>query len=85
MGFYPVAGTDLYELGAPLFEKAVIAIDDHQLTIIGENYAPDHIYVEKVWLNDVLLDRTWFRHEEIVKGGELRFKMRKTPAIASDH
>lgn len=81
LGFYPVAGTDIYQLGAPLFEKAEINLGEATLTVVAENYAPDHIYAEKVWLNDSLLDRTWIRHDEIVNGGILKFEMSKAPVI----
>jgi predicted alpha-1,2-mannosidase len=76
LGFYPVAGSDKYELGAPLFEKAEVKLGTHTLRVIAENYGPNHASVEKAWLNDRPLDRTWIRHEEIAQGGSLRFRMR---------
>ena len=79
LGFYPVAGTARYELGAPLFEKAEVRLGDKVLTIIAENHASENIYVHKTWLNDQLLDRTWFTHDEIANGGTLRFKMSAEP------
>jgi predicted alpha-1,2-mannosidase len=82
LGFYPVAGTDRYELGAPLFEKAVVRMGDARLEIIAENYAPENSYVRQVSLNGKVLDRTWFRHQEIAEGGELRFEM--TPAVQAE-
>jgi predicted alpha-1,2-mannosidase len=75
LGLYPVAGSDKYELGAPLFEKAEVVLQSNRLTIVAENYAPDHAYVDKVWLNDKPLDRWWIRHSEIAQGGVLRFVM----------
>jgi predicted alpha-1,2-mannosidase len=80
LGFYPIAGTTRYELGAPLFEKAEVHIGDAALEITAENYAPENIYVQKVWLNNAPLDRTWFTHDEIAQGGALRFEMGKNPA-----
>ena len=79
LGFYPVAGTDRYELAAPLFPRAEIDVRTRRLTILAENYAPGNIYVRKVWLNDSLLDRTWMKHEEIARGGVLRFDMASEP------
>jgi predicted alpha-1,2-mannosidase len=76
LGFYPVAGSDRYELGAPLFPKAEINLGDTRLTIVAENYGLDHTYVQKVWLNDTPLERTSIRHSEIAAGGVLRFVMR---------
>jgi len=75
LGFYPVAGSDVYQIGAPLFQKAELKIGDNFLTIVADNYAPENKYVHKVWLNNVLLDRYWFKHAEIAQGGTLRFEM----------
>lgn len=81
LGFYPIAGTDIYQLGAPLFEEAEIDLGVAKLKVIADNYAPDHIYVKQVWLNGTTLDRTWFTHDEIINGGTLKFEMSKTPQI----
>ena len=80
LGIYPIAGSDRYELGAPLFKKAEVKLSDHPLVILAENYAPNHLYVRKVWLNNVPLDRTWLRHSEIEHGGVLRFEMSAEPS-----
>ena len=80
LGLYPVAGTDRYELGAPLFAKAEVKLTTAPLVIVAENHAPNHAYVSKVWLNGKPLDRWWIRHAEIEAGGELRFVMSLTPA-----
>ncbi len=79
LGFYPVAGTDIYQVGSPLFKTASIRLGENSLKIVAENYAPDNIYVKKFWLNDSLLDRRWFKHREIAKGGNLKFEMTSQP------
>lgn len=79
VGFYPVAGTDIYQLGAPLFEKAEINLGAATLSVVADNYAIDHTYVKQVWLNDSALDRTWIKHDEIAHGGILKFEMSKEP------
>jgi putative alpha-1,2-mannosidase len=76
---YPVAGSDQYRLGAPLFGRAEVKMQGNRLLVIAENHAPDHPYVEKVWLNDTPLDRTWVRHAEIAQGGVVRFSMSTGP------
>ena len=80
LGLYPVAGSDKYQLGAPLFEKAEVKLKNNRLVIVAENYAPDRFYVRKVLLNDTPLDRPWIRHSEIENGGVLRFVMDSEPA-----
>ena len=50
------------------------------LEIIADNYAPDRVYVERVELNGIPLDRWWIAHDEIQNGGTLRFVMSDQPA-----
>src|SRR5262249_44824468 len=80
LGFYPIAGSDKYELGAPLFEKTEVKLKGKPLVIVAENYATNHLYVEKVRLNDIPLQRTRITHAEIAQGGVLRFVMSAEPA-----
>ncbi len=75
LGLYPTAGSDRYELASPLWKRAEIMLGQQRLVVAADNFAPDHPYVQKVWLNDVLLDRTWLKHGEIAPGGLLRFEM----------
>ncbi|HPO16838.1 MAG TPA: GH92 family glycosyl hydrolase [Candidatus Hydrogenedentes bacterium] len=79
LGFYPIAGTMRYELGSPLFDKAEVRIGDKTLTIIAENNAPANVYVQQVFLNEKVLDHTYFAHDEIAQGGTLRFVMGSNP------
>lgn len=80
LGIFPTAGTDRYEITGPLWNRAEIQLQDSRLTIVAENAAPNHPYIQKVWLNDKLLDRYWFHHAEIANGGNLRFEMGPEPA-----
>jgi predicted alpha-1,2-mannosidase len=80
LGFYPLAGTVRYELGAPSFERAQVRIGDATLEIVADPHAAENIYVQGVSLNDIPLDRTWFTHDEIAQGGRLRFEMGPEPA-----
>ncbi len=79
LGIYPEAGSDRYQLGAPVFEKADVKLKEGRLTILAEDYAPGHPYVRKVTLNNTPVNRTWLRHSEIERGGVLRFTMNSEP------
>ena len=81
LGLYPMAGSDKYQLGAPLFEKAEIKMNGKPLQILTENHAENHHYVDKVTLNGKLLDRRWIRHHEINNGGTLLFSMSAHPTM----
>jgi len=80
LGLYPVAGSDQYELGAPLFERAELKLAGGSLVILAENHPEANPYVAQVWLNGSPLDRTRIKHEEIAAGGVLKFQMSATPA-----
>ncbi len=79
LGFYPVAGTDVYLIGAPLFENAVIHMKHGDLVIRAENNPSENIHVEKVLLNGRPLTEPWFYHEDINAGAELVFIMSDQP------
>ncbi len=81
LGLYPVAGSDTYQLGSPLFGRAEVRLKQAPLVILAMNQAPANCYVQKVWLNGAELDRRWIRHSEIVAGGELKFEMGARPSV----
>ncbi len=68
LGFYPIAGTDLYYLTAPLFPEATMHLEKGDLKIQARG-APEKIYIKSVKLNGKNLDRVWIRHKEITGGG----------------
>jgi len=79
LGFYPIAGSDIYQIGAPLFRSAEVKMGENSLLIETTNYAPENQYVQRIWLNDSILHRNWIRHAEIANGGVLRFEMTASP------
>lgn len=81
LGIYPIAGTDIYQLGSPLFKSAEIDMGDDTLKIITDNYSKENIYVKEVFLNDKPLARRWIKHDEIANGGVLKFVMSKKPTL----
>jgi predicted alpha-1,2-mannosidase len=82
LGFYPLCpGSERYELGSPAIIKARIALPNKKILKIRTiDQSVDNIYVERVELDGVALDRTYIRHHEIADGGELVFYMRNTPS-----
>lgn len=82
IGLYPIAGSDKYQFGAPLFKKAELKLQGKPLVVIAENHAPSHHYVEKILLNGVPIHQSWILHKELEKGGTLQFWMTATPKIS---
>ena len=77
LGFYPLnpAG-GRYELGAPMFDRAVWHLPNGKtFTIVGTNDPAKNAGVKTISLNGQPLDRLYITYEEIMAGGELRFEM----------
>ena len=81
LGFYPVApGSNEYVIGRPFVERATLNLPNgKRFTIRTEGLSAAHPYVGSVTLNGKPLVRSVLRHEEIVAGGELVFRMQATP------
>lgn len=87
MGIHPVCpGNPIYEITSPVFEEAVIRLDNRyypgkSFKIVARNHSPENIYIQSVSLNGKKLDRLWISHDEITQGGVLEFEMGNAPAI----
>ncbi|MBI1321352.1 MAG: hypothetical protein GC168_20705 [Candidatus Hydrogenedens sp.] len=80
LGFYPVAGSTRYELGAPLFTRATVQLGGgKRLTIDAPGNSDNTIYAAQTTLNGTALNTTHFSHEAIANGGTLTFTMQETP------
>ena len=81
LGFYPVCpGTLEYVMGTPTFPRAVLSVGAGKtFTVLAEGVSDANIYVQSVTLNDQPYDKAYLRHEDIVRGGVLRFLMGPRP------
>ena len=81
MGFYPVApGSNEYVIGRPFVERAALNLPNgKRFTVRAENLSDANGYVGAVTLNGKPLARSFLRHEDIMAGGELVFRMQATP------
>ncbi|MBI1288688.1 MAG: glycoside hydrolase family 92 protein [Flavobacteriales bacterium] len=84
LGFYPVTpGTDVYAIGTPLFEKAVIHPNPNdpsiQFTILAKNLSKRNKYIKAAYLNGQRLEEPFLHHSDITRGGELIFEMDSRP------
>lgn len=81
LGFYPIAGSDSYWIGAPIVEQATVSLQDGAaLEVIALGQAPGHPYVQKVTLNGEPLCSPRLHHGAIASGGVLEFVMGPRPA-----
>ena len=77
IGFYPVCpGTTQYVLGAPLFKKLTISLENgKQLLISAPANSERNLYVQDVQLNGKSSTKNWVNHFDLQKGGTLKFLM----------
>lgn len=81
LGFYPVTPGSLeYVIGRPFVERAVLALPNgKRLTIVADGLDPTHPYVGSVTLNGRPVTKAYLRHDQILAGGALRFRMQASP------
>lgn len=81
LGFYPVCpGDPNYIIGSPLFDKATLHLPNgNTFSITAKENGPQHFYINNAELNGRPFNQTWLSHEEVLKGGELLFKLTSTP------
>ena len=81
IGFYPVTpGTNQYVLGRPFLRRTVLNLPNgKRFVITAEGLSDANRYVGSVTLNGRPLARGYIRHEEIVAGGTLAFRMTARP------
>lgn len=98
MGLFQMDGgaavEPVYELSGPIFEKISIKLDlqyypGGEFVIEAKNSSSENRYIQSATLNGEKLDRFWFKHDELVKGGKLILKMGAEPnkewAANSEH
>lgn len=81
MGFYQVCpGQPTYSIGRPRFDKVSVNLTNgNTFTVIAKNNSKTNKYIESVTLNGILLNKPFFTHNDIVKGGTLEIKMTNRP------
>ncbi|HEY1789102.1 MAG TPA: GH92 family glycosyl hydrolase [Verrucomicrobiae bacterium] len=81
LGFYPVCpGDPIYFIGSPLFDKAILHLQNGKtFTITGNHNMPQEYYIQSGSLNRAPFDRVYLTHDEIMNGGDLDLQMGSAP------
>lgn len=81
MGFYPVnPASGIYYFGSPALNEASIRLPGGKsFTIIAANNSDKNVYIQSVTLNGKEYSKNYISHNDIMKGGELRFVMGRKP------
>lgn len=82
LGFYSVTpASNQYIIGAPLFEKATINLENgNTFTIQANNLSNTNTYIASAKLNGKEHPYTYFTHTDIKNGGSLVFEMTSSPS-----
>ncbi len=81
LGFYPIAGSDLYVLGAPMVPHAEVLVSGGKLTVDAAGVSDDQPYVQSITLNGAPITQPTIHHADLAKGGALVFIMSKSPKL----
>ena len=82
MGMYevePAGGR--YWFGSPIFDEVTLKVAGGEFRILAENNSAENKYIQRVWLNGAEYDLPYLEHEQLMRGGELRFEMGSEPAL----
>jgi len=81
MGMYSVAsGTNQYVLGAPLFKKITLNLENGKTFVINAaNNSKENFYVQKAKLNGKEYTKTYLNHSDITNGGTFDLIMSSEP------
>ncbi len=81
IGFYPVCPSlPEYVISGPHFDKIKIKLNENKvLTINSPGASSGKKYISQIKINDKLYDKNYFNHFDLIKGGEVDFKMSDKP------
>ena len=81
LGFYPVCpGSEEYVLGAPLFKKTTVQLENGKQVVIEAAKNTDaNKYVQQLKWNNVLYTKNYINHFDLLKGAILNFSMNNIP------
>ncbi len=81
MGFYPVTpGFPIYNIGSPLFTDVQLTLPDGKtFRIVAKGCSDTNKYIQSAKLNGKPLDKPWFSHDDLKKGGTLVLEMGSRP------
>jgi predicted alpha-1,2-mannosidase len=79
LGMYPeLPGSDVFVLNGPLFPKAVLHLQNGDVTIIGKGAGKDAAYVQNLKVNGKTWNKPWIRYSDISRGGTLVYDLGST-------
>lgn len=81
MGFYPENPmSGVYVIGSPVMDKATITVGSNKFAITVEHQGKKNIYVQKLTLNGHPYTKSYIKHSDLIKGGQMTFYMGDKPS-----
>ncbi|ASK64118.1 alpha-mannosidase [Virgibacillus phasianinus] len=82
LGFYPLKmGSSEYAIGAPLFKKATIHLENGKdIVINAPNNSKENKYVQSLKVNGKSYTKNYIKHEDLADGATLDFEMGPEPS-----
>ena len=80
-GFYPVTpGSKVYAIGSPLFPEVRFSLENGKSFVIrAEGVSSRNVYIQSATLNGKRYDKSFLLHDDLMRGGELVFRMGSQP------
>ena len=79
LGMYPeLPGSDILVLNSPSFPKAVLHLQNGDVTIIGNGAGKDVPYVQNLKVNGQTWNKPWIHYADISRGGMLVYDLGST-------
>jgi predicted alpha-1,2-mannosidase len=81
IGFYPVCpASDQYVLGAPLFKKITLNLENGKRVLINApNNSDNNFYINSMNVNGKLYDLNWLSHKMLIQGAVINMDMTSKP------
>lgn len=80
LGLFPIAGTDEWVIGSPLFPKVELALPNGRFTIEAKGVSAENLYVQSATLNGAPLERPRLHQADLKADGALVLVMGATPS-----
>lgn len=79
LGFFPIAGTDHFIVGSPLFTRATLHLDGGELILDAPAASDVAIHPTRVTLDGAALTDAVLHHAALADGATIRFEMAPAP------
>ncbi|MDB5159590.1 MAG: glycoside hydrolase family 92 protein [Mucilaginibacter sp.] len=81
LGFYPAnPANGLYVFGSPVINEATLKLKGNKtFHVVVKNNGPGKMYINAMKLNGVNYTKTYFKHTDVMNGGELEITMGSKP------